>query len=73
VTGLEQPSLSRPGRHRRRRRRGLRVLAFVVTAAVVFVLGVAVGMALRDDPEPGGTVTIVRTLEPLPQQPGTTR
>jgi sugar phosphate permease len=49
------------------------VLAFVVTAAVVFVLGVAVGMALRDDPEPGGTVTIVRTLEPLPQQPGTTR
>ncbi len=73
MTGLEQPSLSRAGRHRRRRRRGLRVLAIAVTTAVVFVLGVAVGMALRDDPEPGGTVTIVRTLEPLPQQPGTTR
>jgi hypothetical protein len=29
-------------------------------------------MALRDDPEPGGTVTYVRTLEPLPQRPAST-
>jgi hypothetical protein len=41
----------------------------VTFAAVVFLAGVAFGYALRDDPEPGGTVTIVRTLEPLPQRP----
>jgi hypothetical protein len=34
---------------------------------LLLLVGVALGMALRDDPEPGGTVTIVRTLEPLPQ------
>jgi hypothetical protein len=41
-------------------------------ALLLLAVGVALGMALRDDPEPGGTVTIVRTLEPLPQTPATT-
>jgi hypothetical protein len=48
------------------------VLAIACLAALLFAVGVALGMALRDDPEPGGTVTIVRTLEPLPQTPATT-
>ena len=34
-----------------------------------FALGVALGLALDDRPVPGGTQTVVRTLEPLPQQP----
>jgi len=38
-----------------------------VVAVALFAVGVALGMALRDDPEPGGTVTQVRILEPLPQ------
>jgi hypothetical protein len=44
----------------------------VCAALLLLAVGVALGMALRDDPEPGGTVTIVRTLEPLPQTPGGT-
>jgi len=72
VTTLEQPSASQRRRRPRRRRRGLRAVVGVCLTVVVFAIGVAVGMALRDDPEPGGTVTIVRTLEPLPQKPATT-
>lgn len=47
---------------------------FVVAAIVlvVFALGVALGQALNDGPPPPTTETYVRTLEPLPQQPGTT-
>jgi hypothetical protein len=46
-----------------------RVAALVVCAVLVFALGVALGLALDDRPVPGGTQTVVRTLEPLPQQP----
>ena len=52
----------------RRRRRWPRVAALVVGAAVLFALGLAVGLALDDRPVPGGTQTFVRTLEPVPQQ-----
>jgi hypothetical protein len=45
------------------------VAALVVCAVLVFALGVALGLALDDRPVPGGTQTVVRTLEPLPQQP----
>jgi len=45
------------------------VLALVLLA--VFLLGIAVGQALDDSPKPGVTVTSVRTLTPLPQQPPT--
>jgi hypothetical protein len=45
------------------------MLAAVVGAAVVFVVGVAVGEALHDNPKPGGTQTLVRTLKPLPLAP----
>ena len=41
-------------------------------ALAVFVLGIALGQALDDGPPSSSTVTYVRTLEPLPQQPATT-
>jgi hypothetical protein len=41
----------------------LAVLAFV------FVAGLAIGRAIDDTPSPGGTQTIVRTLEPLTVPP----
>ena len=46
-----------------------RLLAALVGAIVVFVIGVAVGEALHDNPKPGGTQTLVRTLKPLPLAP----
>jgi hypothetical protein len=36
---------------------------------VAFVVGVALGEALHDNPAPGGTQTLVRTLHPLPLAP----
>jgi hypothetical protein len=36
---------------------------------VVFVVGIAVGEALHDNPSSGGQQTIVRTLSPLPLPP----
>lgn len=65
MSALQQPSRDRP---RRRRRAWPRIAAAVLVGAA-FAVGVAFGMALRDDPDPGGTVTLVRTLEPLPQTP----
>jgi hypothetical protein len=37
--------------------------------ALVFVAGMAIGRAIDDTPSPGGTQTIVRTLEPLTVAP----
>jgi hypothetical protein len=53
-------------RHERRRRRrreevtrwGIRV----AIALLVFALGVALGQALHDNPKPGETITLERTL-----------
>ena len=56
-----------PRRPAARRRLWPRILALVLGAALVFALGVALGLALDDRPVPGGTQTFVRTLEPLPQ------
>jgi hypothetical protein len=47
------------------RRRAL--LAAVVLA--VFALGVGLGQALNDNPEPGGRQTLIRTLHALPLAP----
>jgi hypothetical protein len=61
-----------PQSHRRRpaarRRTWPRVVGAMVLAVVLLLLGVAIGKALADRPSPGGVQTIVRTLEPLPQQ-----
>ena len=35
----------------------------------MFAVGVAFGEALHDNPKPGGTQTLVRTLQPLPLAP----
>jgi len=37
--------------------------------AFAFIVGIALGEALHDNPEPGGTQTLVRTLHPLPLAP----
>jgi len=53
-------------------RRGRRVVRFALVLLAIgaaFVLGIALGKALNDSPRDGKTVTYVRTLEPLPQQP----
>jgi hypothetical protein len=56
----------RAGLHERRarRRRAGRWLLAAAAAAVVFVAGLSLGRALEDAPRPGGTQTLVRTLEP---------
>ena len=38
-------------------------------SCVVFAVGIALGEALHDNPQPGGTQTLVRTLKPLPLAP----
>jgi hypothetical protein len=48
------------------------VLAWVlglVLLAVVFFAGLAIGRAVEQAPRPGGTQTIVRTLDPLTVRP----
>jgi hypothetical protein len=47
----------------------IRRIALAGVVAVVFALGVGLGQALNDNPDPGGRQTLVRTLEPLPLAP----
>ena len=62
--------MSEPRRRRRPRAGGrrrlplLRIAAVLVAGALVFLLGIALGQATRDNPPPGTSVTSVRTLEP---------
>jgi hypothetical protein len=58
-----------PARGRSRARRVVLALLLLVGGAVVFALGVGFGRALEENPEPGGQVTQVRTLRPLPLAP----
>ncbi|HEX6761657.1 MAG TPA: hypothetical protein VF094_02540 [Gaiellaceae bacterium] len=61
-----------PERAVRRRRRRRRVPGWVPALAgliVAFLVGIAVGESLHDNPKPGGTQTFVRTLEPLTLTP----
>jgi hypothetical protein len=56
---------------RRRRRRRSDVSRWAIRAAVVllvFAFGIALGQALHDNPKPGGTVTLERTIS-LPSVP----
>jgi hypothetical protein len=47
---------------RRRPRRWPRVVLAALLAAIVFLLGLALGKALEERPVPNGTVTTVRTV-----------
>jgi hypothetical protein len=74
---LERPSRERPPRPPRRtpRRRprsretAARLLLGILLLVFAFLVGIAFARTLDERPEPGGTVTEVRTLTPLPQQP----
>jgi hypothetical protein len=59
----------RPRRPPPRRRRWPRILLLVVALVAAFVVGIGLGEALHDNPGPGGTETVVRTLHPLPLVP----
>jgi hypothetical protein len=60
----------RRAERRRPRRRSVwqsplvRLALGLVAALFVLLLGISVGRALEDGPEPGGTQTNVRTIEP---------
>jgi hypothetical protein len=69
VSVLERPRRTSRQPNRRRRRWFPRWLAFALVLVAVFVVGVAFGQALDDAPQSGGVTTVVRTLEPLPQEP----
>jgi hypothetical protein len=47
----------------------IRRILFAAVVLVVFAIGVGLGQALNDNPQPGGGQTLVRTLEPLPLAP----
>jgi hypothetical protein len=65
--------VQRRERRRQRRRAELRRWGLIVLAVlVVFGLGVALGQALHDNPQPGGTVTLERTLSVPSVPPGST-
>ena len=49
---------------RARRRRVARWVLGAIAAALVFLAGLSLGRALESAPRPGGTQTLVRTLEP---------
>ena len=72
---LERPSRERAPRPRRRGRRPsprenlARLLLVLLLLVLAFLLGIAVAQTLDERPEPGGVVTDVRTLSPLPQEP----
>jgi hypothetical protein len=57
-------SLDRRRRHGSSRRR---VVVWVLVLALVFAVGVALGEALNDNPQPGSTTTQDRTITLLPE------
>jgi hypothetical protein len=64
---IASPAAPRP-RRPRKRNPWPRVVAGVALALLLFLVGVALGMALQERPVPGGKETIVRTLEPVTLQ-----
>ena len=72
TVGAPRSSRARERDRQRRPSAGRRIVGWIVRLAVVaavFVAGLAVGRALEDAPSPGGSQTIVRTLEPLTVEP----
>jgi hypothetical protein len=72
VTTLS-PVERRERRRRRRRQELTRWGIRVGLALLVFLLGIALGQALHDNPKPGSTSTLERTLRiPTSGNPGST-
>ena len=66
------PGYRRPPPRRRRRHPLWRPVLLVAGALLLLAVGISIGRALEDGPEPGGTRTSVRTLEPRPLAPAAT-
>lgn len=67
------PAERRQRRQRRRREELLRWGIRLAVVLLVFALGIAVGQALHDNPKPGQTTTLERTLSvPTSGNPGST-
>ena len=60
-------------RPRGRARPGMLIALWALVVAAVFFIGLVIGKALEDAPAPGGTQTLVRTLEPSTVGPGADR
>jgi hypothetical protein len=72
TVGYDPQARARERGRKRRPSTGRRILGWVVGLALitaVFIAGLSIGKALEDAPSPGGTQTIVRTLDPLTVQP----
>jgi hypothetical protein len=60
-------------RRRRRRQELIRWGVRVGIALLLFLLGIALGQALHDNPKPGSTITLQRTLQlPTGKNPAST-
>jgi hypothetical protein len=65
--------LERDARRRRRRREEIRRWGIrIALVLIVFGLGIALGQALHDNPKPGGTMTLERTVSLPSVPPGST-
>lgn len=56
----------RPRPRRPNRLRRSRLIVGIALLLLAFLLGVALGQALHDNPKPGQSATFVRTFQPLP-------
>ncbi len=59
--------MSRPERRRRHGSNRRRIVVWGLVLALVFAIGVALGEALNDNPQPGSTTTQERTITLLPE------
>ena len=62
---IGEPS-ERPRRRQRRRLHRGRLVAGIVLLMLVFLLGIALGQALHDNPRPEENRTFLRTFQPFP-------
>ena len=61
----------RDAQRARRKRRAIALTVGILAAGLVFLIGLSVGRAVEDAPEPGGSQTLVRTLVPATLDPVT--